>query len=524
MADKEEDRRGEKKGSADQLSAIKKLTDKVKEASENTVGSTRKLVGGVNDAFRATFADSPLIGSIVDIGESMGKDVLSLFKSSDDKDEPITEAEREAAQQRKEQREELKEVTLALDKARTDDLDMGDLLRTDNEQIIDNLQDIKDVWDAGNDAEERREQARRDEERLRLEERRNELLEALNESKDKDDADLGFFEKLKQSLVITATGLVAFLKSPISKIVGFFKPLSGILGKLLRVLGPIAILIGSVIGAFTGFNKATEIFGENASTFEKIASSIGGILSGLTFGLIDIEPLAKGVHSSLSFVYDTFQPFVVSMGEFLGGMWDTLSTGFNLLTSFFNGTPSEIDAAWDAFAGSFTGLGDKFLDASKELAISLFEFLSVIPKMIFEQISKLGGVLGSSLANLFTDDSEGRKLYDRLEDEGGLDDKFIGSDTMSKGDIAKLSNKENETLQKFLLENDKADMNSKIITDLQAQLEKSKREEATRPKEQLTNAIVDASNTNNVTNVNYLKPSARNPDNSMKTSILQLAP
>jgi len=505
----------------EEVKSIKKLTEKIKEASENTIGSTRKLADGVNDAFRATFADSPLVSSIVDIGQSMGKDVLSLFKGTEK--EPLTEAEKEAADQRKEQRDELKQVTKALEDAKNGDLQMSESLRTENEQIIDNLQDIKDVWDAGNDAEEKREAIRREEERLRLEERRNELLEALNVQKDKDD-EIGFFDTLKEHFVITATGLVAFLKSPITKLLGLLSPLSGIFGKLIKVLGPIGILIGSVIGAFTGFDKATEIFGENANTFEKIASSIAGILSGLTFGLLDIEPLAIGIKNALDFIHDTMQPFILTFSEFLTGTWDVLTSGFSLLTKLFTSTPSEIDAAWDSFLGSFTGLGDKFLNMTKELSKTLWTFISTIPKMILEQISKLGGLLGSSLANLFTDESEGRKLYNRLEDEGGLDDRFIGSDTMSKADIAKLSSSENTTLQKFLLENDKADMNSKIITDLQEQLEKSKRDEALRTKEQTTNAIVDASNTNNTTNINYLKPSARNPDNSMKTSILQLAP
>jgi len=504
----------------EEVKSIRKLTEKIKEASENTIGSTRKLADGVNDAFRATFADSPLLSSIVDVGESMGRDVLGLFKGEEK--EPLTEAETEAAEQRREQKDELKEVTRSLEDAKNDDLQMGELIRTDNEQIIDNLQDIKDVWDAGNNAEEEREAIRLAEERLRLEERRNELLEALAEQRDKeDDENLGFFAKLKENLTLTFLGLFTFLKSPIKNLLKFFKPLLGVFGKLVRVLGPIGVLIGAVIGAFTGFNKATEIFGENATIFEKIASSIGGIISGLTFGLIDIEPLAKGIHSTLKFIYDTIQPFVITMGEFLGGVWDVLSSSFSLLTALFTGTPSEIDAAWDTFIGSFTGLGDKFTAMAIELSKTLWTFISQIPQMILEQIGKLGGVLGKSLANLFADETEGSKLYNRLEDEGGLDDKFIGSDTMSKEDIAKLSAAENATLQKFLLENDKADKNSKIIIDLQNQLEKSKEEKLSRSGEGNITSVVDASNTNNTTNISYIKPSARNPDNSLKTSVLQ---
>ena len=488
---------------------LREISSKLGDLSENTIGATRKLGDNLNDAFRATFADSPLIASVVDIGQSVGKDVMGLFKS-EDKVEPPTEAETIAAEQRQEQRDELKIVTQELESIKNEDDTANKLFRTDNEQIIDNLQDIKEVWEAGDNAEERREQTRRDEERLRLEERRNELLEALTaKTAEKEEGELGFFDKIKQNLVLTVTGLLAFMKAPFANLLKFFKPFAGMMGKFLKVLGPIGLLLGTVIGAFTGFNKATEIFGENASILDKVVSSLAGIISGLSFGLIEIEPLAKGLKEAGLFLYDVFQPFVVSMGAFFGSLWDTVSSGVSLLTSLFTGTPSEVDAAWDTFMGTFTNMGEKFMGVLKELGGLVQEWFTRIPKFIFEQLVNAGGFIGEAIAGYFTDTtSEGEEIYDKLEDSGALDDKSFRSDTLSEDAIAKLSAAENTKLQNYLIESGNADKNSKIIEDLQIQIEKSKKESSKKeiPSTNVVDASSVVSNTNNFINT---KPSAR---------------
>lgn len=498
---------------------LREISSKLGDLSENTIGATRKLGDNLNDAFRATFADSPLIASIVDIGESMGKDVLGLFKG--EKKEPLTEAEISAAEQRKEQREELKQVTQALEAAKNEELDSTKMLRTDNEQIIDNLEDIKEVWDAGNNAEERREQARRDEERLRLEERRNELLEALTaKTAEKEEGEKGFFDKIKDNLVLTMAGLVAFMKAPFANFLKFFKPFAGMMGKFLKVLGPIGLLIGTVIGAFTGFNKATEIFGENASILDKVVSSLAGIISGFTFGLIDIEPVAKGLKEASLFLYDTLQPFVTSMGAFFGSLWDTIGSGVSLLTSLFSGTPSEVDAAWDTFMGTFTNMGEKFMGVLKELGGLVQEWFTAIPKFIFEQLVNAGGFIGEAIAGYFTDTkTEGEEIYDKLEDSGVLEDRYGRSDTLTQDAINKLSAAENTKLQNYLIESGNADKRSKIIEDLQAQLEKSKKEspKTETPASNVVDASSVISNTNNFINQ---KQTARDHDNTSKLATL----
>ena len=538
MAEKTED---ERRSGEETVSAIKKLTEKVSEAGSNTIGSTRKLGDNLNDAFRATFADSPLVSSLVDIGQGFGKDVMGLF-GGDKKKEPLTEAEIEAAKQRQAQRDELKSVTQQLEATKNGKFEADKISSSENEQIIDNLQDIKEVWEAGDNAEERREQARREEETLKLQERQNQLLEALAEGKKKDEDDkLGFFGRMKENLTLTFLGVYTFLKTLFSKPGKIFAPLLKGFGKFAKILGPIGAIIGTVIGAFTGFNKATEIFGANATILDKIVSSLAGILSGLTFGLLDIEPMAKGIKAASIFMFDTFKPFIVSIGTFFTGVWDVLSSGFNLLTSLFTGTPSEVDAAWDTFVGAFTGLGDKFVNMFTTLLSGFDDLFAPVIDWISNSITSLTTSIGkvlSDVGNWINDaitglilmlpggqyiakdlgldvtgykkreeskDLSGETLYNRLEGNG-LDDRLFGSDTLSQDAINKLSVEQNAKLQKYLLSNDKADKNSKIITDLQEQLSKMKKE----PKESSSsNIAVNAPTTVNNNNSSYIKPNAR---------------
>lgn len=510
------------------LSILKKISNKIQDGTEATISSGKKFAGTINDSLRSTFADSPLIGSMVDLGESVGKDVLGIFSSDkkDDKKESdkITqdkEAKAKAFQQRQENKEELKQVTLELENLINNTQDLGVLERTDNEQIIDHLKDIKEVWDAGDNAEKEREDNRREDKKLELQEKQNKLLEELKRTKKEDDTDFSFFDKIKKHIVLTVASIITFISSPIIKLKAFLKPLVGMFGKFIKVLGPIGILIATLIGAFTGFNKATEIFGENATIFEKVASSLAGILSGLTFGFIDIEPLALGIKSAMDFISNIFSPFITSAGTFFSSIGILLSNSFGLLTSLFTGTPDEIDAAYDKFIGSFTGLGDKFLDMVTDLVKGLWTHIMLIPKLLIKQLGNFGKFIGSNIADFFSEKTEGEKLYQRLEDEGGLDDKFIGSDTMSKADIAKLSIQENTLLQKYLIENDKASAKSEIIANLQNELNKTKQEQQRKESQITSNAIIDASSVSNTVNNSYVKASARTPDIGMKTASIQ---
>jgi len=77
----------------------------------------------------------------------------------------------------------------------------------------------------------------------------------------------------------------------------------GVLSKgagMLKFLGPIATLGSAVFGAVEGFNAAGEHFkGKELTAGMKAASTFGGAISSLTFGLVDAGTVAKGVHGML---------------------------------------------------------------------------------------------------------------------------------------------------------------------------------------------------------------------------------
>ena len=67
--------------------------------------------------------------------------------------------------------------------------------------------------------------------------------------------------------------------------------------KFAKFLGPIAAIGGAVYGAAEGFSQAADIFkGKELTAGMKAASAFGGVVSSLSFGLIEAGSVAKGVH------------------------------------------------------------------------------------------------------------------------------------------------------------------------------------------------------------------------------------
>lgn len=83
-----------------------------------------------------------------------------------------------------------------------------------------------------------------------------------------------------------------------------------------RVLGKAFLPVTAALAAYDGFKgwgRASENFdkapGQEATTGEKVSSAAGGILSGLTFGLLDEKKTAKGIHKVGSFITDGISSF-----------------------------------------------------------------------------------------------------------------------------------------------------------------------------------------------------------------------
>jgi hypothetical protein len=74
----------------------------------------------------------------------------------------------------------------------------------------------------------------------------------------------------------------------------------GGLGKVARVLGPAAVAAGAAYSGFQGYQNTGTNFdieeGKEASIGQKTASALGGVASGLTFGLVNEKTAAQGVY------------------------------------------------------------------------------------------------------------------------------------------------------------------------------------------------------------------------------------
>lgn len=80
----------------------------------------------------------------------------------------------------------------------------------------------------------------------------------------------------------------------------------GGLGKAARVLGPIGAAVGTVYSGFQGYQNTASNFdipeGQEATLGQKAASTLGGVASGLTFGLIDEKKAAQNIHQAGEYI------------------------------------------------------------------------------------------------------------------------------------------------------------------------------------------------------------------------------
>lgn len=80
----------------------------------------------------------------------------------------------------------------------------------------------------------------------------------------------------------------------------------GGLGKVARILGPIGAAAGAAYSGFQGYQNTASNFdipeGQEATLGQKAASTLGGVASGLTFGLVDEKKAAQNIHQVGEFI------------------------------------------------------------------------------------------------------------------------------------------------------------------------------------------------------------------------------
>jgi hypothetical protein len=94
-----------------------------------------------------------------------------------------------------------------------------------------------------------------------------------------------------------------------SKAAGMGGKILGGLGKAAKFLGPAAAIAGAAYSGFEGYQNTGSNFdlkeGEAATTGQKISSTLGGVVSGATLGLLDGKTASQGIHKAGEFLGDT---------------------------------------------------------------------------------------------------------------------------------------------------------------------------------------------------------------------------
>jgi hypothetical protein len=227
----------------------------------------------------------------------------------------------------------------------------------------------------------------------------------------------GIFQNIKDKIfkpkMPGSTGFDAIFDDGPGKGGGKFANMMSKMGKMgsmlvtgAKFLGPIAAIAGAGYSGFQGYQNTAANFdlkeGQEATTGQKVSSTLAGALSGLSFGLIDEKQLAQGL-----------QNLNLKAQE----MWSNMSAG--------------IAKKWEDVSSWAKKSTNEFLAAHPKLA----EVIGKFPKS-FDEAGKLAKNLLSDTQAKFK--SEFPKLYANLESTF----KTVGNFT--SGLMDSVSNKWNE--------------------------------------------------------------------------------
>ena len=204
-----------------------------------------------------------------------------------------------------------------------------------------------------------------------------------------------------------ASGAVDMLgkgKGIAGKAAGMGGKILGGLGKAAKFLGPAAAVAGAAYSGFEGYQNTNENFdikeGEEATTGQKISSTLGGVVSGATLGLLDGKTASQGIHKAGAAVGDFFGGIG---GKVKGAYGDAKETA-EQAKNFVGDTAYTVGATAGANIDKYTGLS--------------------------KQVGKAKDFLGIKPDTSQVSDAEGTKTFDK---EGNLikqaSPTFMGSST-----------------------------------------------------------------------------------------------
>lgn len=171
------------------------------------------------------------------------------------------------------------------------------------------------------------------------------------------------------------------------------KVLSG-LGKAARVLGPVAAVAGAAYSGVEGYQNTNANFdipeGQEATVGQKTASTLGGVASGLTFGLLDEKTAAQGIHRAGEAISDTASKAGSYIGEKASSIGSSISNFFgvgskdtskSVSTQAINNTTSTVNNSSNAT--SVSGMPSTVQGVSTEAAAAArSSYASVDPRRV----------------------------------------------------------------------------------------------------------------------------------------------
>jgi hypothetical protein len=127
---------------------------------------------------------------------------------------------------------------------------------------------------------------------------------------------------------IPGRGTSGMLSKMAGKATGMGGKILGGLGKAAKFLGPAAAIAGAAYSGFEGYQNTNANFdveaGKEATTGQKISSTLGGVASGATFGLLDEKTAAQGIHKAGSYIGEKASDVGNAVSGFFGGIGDKL--------------------------------------------------------------------------------------------------------------------------------------------------------------------------------------------------------
>jgi hypothetical protein len=140
---------------------------------------------------------------------------------------------------------------------------------------------------------------------------------------------------------------------------------AGVALKAAKFLGPAAMIGSAAYDGFKGYQNAGANFdlkpGQEASAGQKASSTAGGVLSGLTFGLLDQKKATQGIHSAGS-----------AVGDFYSNMYGKVASGASSLVkggmSVAGGAADYLSSKVSGMATGYTpggGLPKEFVEMQK---------------------------------------------------------------------------------------------------------------------------------------------------------------